>query len=381
MRTPGAPMAIVCSGLGTIRRGNETWAMTLGRQLTRAGEPVEVIGGAALGEEGMRYRVARCLSRQGWVLRWLPPPARYLWEQRTFVWSVRRLFADGWPGILHAADPQVAWWLRQAGAPQGCRVIYKDGLRLGPDWNWRFEAVQVLAPYYRESAEAAGADVRGWHVVPHFVDPEVFHPPSDRTAVRGTALGGAVPDGVPVVLAVGDLAPGSNKRIDWIVSEFARIPEADRPWLVVAGHARPEDLRRFADLHVPRLGGRLCLRPNLDLAAMPELYRAADFLVHAALNEPFGFVLIEAMASGLPVLAHRWPVSQWILGEGGEGVDMEAAGALADGVSRWMGDPDGRRRRGEAARRRVLDTFSPDGVIPQYRALYARLRAGGGGMP
>ena len=46
-------MAIVCSGLGTIRRGNETWAMTLGRQLTRAGEPVEVIGGAPLGEEWM----------------------------------------------------------------------------------------------------------------------------------------------------------------------------------------------------------------------------------------------------------------------------------------------------------------------------------------
>lgn len=46
---------------------------------------------------------------------------------------------------------------------------------------------------------------------------------------------------------------------------------------------------------------------------MPDLYRAADVLLHMSQDEPFGNVYVEALATGLPIVAHSTLVTQWIL--------------------------------------------------------------------
>jgi glycosyltransferase involved in cell wall biosynthesis len=120
-----------------------------------------------------------------------------------------------------------------------------------------------------EDAAQLGKDVSGWEVIPHFVDPARFAPATDRQAHRRRLLGEAVPDTAPVVLAVGDLAGQSEKRLDWVVRETASVPGAH---LVVAGQATAADIAAFEQMARPLLGGRLHLRPNVPPAEMPNLY-------------------------------------------------------------------------------------------------------------
>jgi glycosyltransferase involved in cell wall biosynthesis len=48
---------------------------------------------------------------------------------------------------------------------------------------------------------------------------------------------------------------------------------------------------------------------------MPDLYRAADVFLHLSVDESFGNVFLEAMASGLPVVAYESDRTRWIVGE------------------------------------------------------------------
>ena len=114
--------------------------------------------------------------------------------------------------------------------------------------------------------------------------------------------------------------------------------------------------------------------PNRPTTDIPALFRAADVFVHAALREPFGVVFIEAMACGIPVIAHTFPVSRWIVGDGGVTVDMTESGALSGALTRWAGSPAERRATGERARRRALSHFSPMALVPEYRAFFREIR-------
>lgn len=366
-------VAIACSGLGHVRRGNETWAHELAEALHVVGEPVTLFGSGPL-RTSCPYQRVFCVPREHRLWRtWLPWSRRYQFEQSVFARSLRWCLRDGIHDLVHVADPVLAWAVRDGLRGQSGTVIYKDGLMLGPDWNWRFDRVQVLAPFYREDGAARGADVTRWRVIPHFVDSVKFAPTESKLALRHQQLGEAVPTDALLVLAVGDFAGRSHKRLDWVVREVAAVPGAH---LLVAGQAMPADVASFEQFARPLLGERLHLRPNVPPEEMPKLYPMADVFAHAALREPFGLVFLEAMACGLPVVAHDFAVTRWIVGEAGEIVDMESAGALAAVLTRWQSRPMERRDFAARARARAETEFTPAGIVPLYRRLYAEIREG-----
>jgi glycosyltransferase involved in cell wall biosynthesis len=366
-------VAIAVSGLGHIRRGSETWAVDLANALHRRGIETHLFGAGPVPTVAPQS-VLRAVGRNSIWIRWLDARRRYLIEQKSFTRSLLRALRSHPFPIVHLTDPQVAWWARDHFRNHPCRVAYMDGLMLGPDWNWRFDHVQVVAPEYRDAAARAGHDVSRWSVIPHFVDPALFNPPADRRELRDRLLPGVSLE-TPVALAVGDFSEGSSKRLDYVVSEIARLPKADQPWLILAGNATTAEKRRMEALTASLLGPRVTILTSLARENMPALYAAADFFIHAALREPFGIVLLEAMASGCPVAGHSFPVTRWIIGDGGISTDLSKEGALAAAVTPWIRNPDESRRLGTLARGRVRQHFSPDAVLPLYAELYAGMMA------
>ena len=97
---------------------------------------------------------------------------------------------------------------------------------------------------------------------------------------------------------------------------------------------------------------------------MPNLYRCADVFLHMSRGEPFGIVYLEALATGLPIVAHDARTTRWIV-EDSEGlVDTTDAGAVADALGRAL-------ERGSAAE--VADRcslierrFTWDRIAEQY---------------
>jgi glycosyltransferase involved in cell wall biosynthesis len=113
--------------------------------------------------------------------------------------------------------------------------------------------------------------------------------------------------------------------------------------------------------------------------ATPELarrYGRCDVFVHPSLAECFPTTVMEAMASGRPVVATDVGGVPEQVGDAGLIVPPRDAAALAQAIERLLVDPDERRRLGEAARERALRLFSGRGVAEEHVELYGRLLGG-----
>ena len=159
------------------------------------------------------------------------------------------------------------------------------------------------------------------------------------------------------------------------VRALAQLPRPDlnRLKLILAGGWGPSDesyVRRIRTLvqetglegHVSLLGRR---------KDIPELFSAADVAVHASTTpEPFGLVVVEAMATGTPVLAAAGGGPAEILEEGGGLLhDPENPQELADRLSELMRDPSLRTRLSEEAYR-IADTYSIERTRREMARLY-----------
>lgn len=107
-------------------------------------------------------------------------------------------------------------------------------------------------------------------------------------------------------------------------------------------------IERFGLRHRVRVHGPLS---GSDLA---ERYRNADVFVLPSLEEGYGTVVSEALNAGLPVVAFTLgPLLDVVTPESGTLVPLGDVEALATAMERFAGDPELRKRAGEAARRRA----------------------------
>ena len=100
--------------------------------------------------------------------------------------------------------------------------------------------------------------------------------------------------------------------------------------LVVAGDGPlRSDLQKLAGELLPGRYRQL----TVPAADMPALYRSADAFMHLSTDESFGNVFVEAMASGLPVVAYDMPRTRWIIGDRAFFADQPRPESLAAAVS------------------------------------------------
>ena len=102
---------------------------------------------------------------------------------------------------------------------------------------------------------------------------------------------------------------------------------------------------------------------------------AFDLFVLSSRAEPFGLVLLEAMAARRPVVATRAGGAPEIVQPGltGELVPAGDSRALADAVIALLGDPDRARRYGAAGRRRAAEVFPVERMLTVTEQLYGQL--------
>ena len=100
-------------------------------------------------------------------------------------------------------------------------------------------------------------------------------------------------------------------------------------------------------------------------------YAGADIFVLPSLFEPFGIVLLEAMAAGLPIVASRVGGIVDVVEEGKTALLVPPGNsqALAEALDRVISDASLRRRMGDAARRRVL-AYSWSRLLPRILEVY-----------
>jgi glycosyltransferase involved in cell wall biosynthesis len=129
--------------------------------------------------------------------------------------------------------------------------------------------------------------------------------------------------------------------------------------------ALPEDIRR-----------RVYFRGTVSNSDLPSAYNAADvFVFPSEWEEPFGIPVVEAMASGLPVVGTRSGGIVESIEHGSTGflVDRGDSKALAEALTRLILDPDLRESMGRNGRERAASRFSWDCTATALLSLYESL--------
>lgn len=187
--------------------------------------------------------------------------------------------------------------------------------------------------------------------IPNGVDLNKFNPNGNKFPV-------SLPK--PIILCVGSLTP--DKRIDLVIKVVAKLKSGS---LLVAGDG---ELRGELEALGTRLLGNRFKIMKLKYEQMPGVYRAADiFTLASTASHSFEIVLIEAMASGLPVVANRDPIRQEIVRDAGLLVNPEEVTDYTETINKalrvnWGDKP---RKQGEK--------FNWDGVVKQYQNLLNKL--------
>ena len=196
---------------------------------------------------------------------------------------------------------------------------------------------------YRRTAD--GMPTAGWSTVYNPVDVERY-------------------TGVESVSADAPLAfLGRIERIKGTHNAIA-IARAAKRGLVIAGNVGDQ---AYFDTHVAPALGRdgITYIGEVDDAGKNEMLgRAAALLMPIEWNEPFGIVMIEALACGTPVIAYRRGSVPEVVVDGTTGFVVDGAEAAAAAVSR-LPEISRRECRADAVRR-----FSADVIVDDYVRLY-----------
>ena len=185
------------------------------------------------------------------------------------------------------------------------------------------------------------------------------------------ASGALAAEGERYVLALGTVEP--RKNLSALVRAFAAVADADRDLrLVIAGGSGwgSDDLDTAID--ASNLRERITRLGYVTATQRNDLLAGATVFAYPSIYEGFGLPPLEAMASGIPVVASNAGSLPEVLGSAAILVDPYDESALAEALTRASGDSEVRERLVEAGLDRV-SRYSWDTAAAELVNLYKRL--------
>jgi mannosyltransferase len=211
-------------------------------------------------------------------------------------------------------------------------------------------------------------------VVPHGVDTDRFTPAADREAAwANLGYGGKYGIGI-----VGRVRP--EKGTDLFVDAMLRVlPQRPEYTAIIIGRAMPADAAFEQALRekitAAGLEGRIRFIGEQPPSRIPEIVRALSLLVAPARYEGYGMTPLEAMASGVAVVATKVGGYEEMIarGETGELVEIGDLDGIAKSVLEITMDANKLKRLGEQGRHRSVASFSLHGEIEGIARIYESL--------
>jgi glycosyltransferase involved in cell wall biosynthesis len=350
---------------------------------------------------GIYQRKLELIARQGVDLLALVPPS---WKDERGEQILERVYTDGYrletlpiwlngsfhlhmyptlarwmhefqPDIVHIDEEpyDLVTWHALALAKQvraktlffGWQNIYR---RYPPPFSWGEQWVLRSVDYALVGTDSAGEVFRkkGYAgkmaTIPQFgTDPELFKPCPVR------------PERPFTIGYFGRLVEEKGVRL--LLDAVAKLPGEPHLRFVGGGPLREVLQQQAEALHI---ADRVTFVRQIASTDMPPRYHALDVLVLPSLTrrnwkEQFGRVLVEAMASGIPVIGSDSGAIPDVIGEGGLVVPEGDVNALADALLRLMNRPDEAAALGQKGRARMLAHFTHESVADATVRVYREL--------
>jgi glycosyltransferase involved in cell wall biosynthesis len=174
------------------------------------------------------------------------------------------------------------------------------------------------------------------------------------------------------ILTVGRLEPRKNHV--GLIRAYARLPD-DSPPLVIVGQRDFEYAAILKAIESAGCGDRIRLLENVQDSLLPVVMRHASLFVYPAFAEGFGMPVIEAMASGVPVITSNTTALRELAGDAALTVTPDSESELQEAMALLLSNPQMSRRLSDAGveRARTFDWGSSAAIM--IDALDAGIRA------
>src|SRR5260370_19902211 len=262
-----------------------------------------------------------------------------------------------------------SWYAPQAVVVlQTCQNIFH---RYPPPFNWlerralrRVAAADVCSETVRELLRAKGFK-KAVAIVPFGVDTEAFC--QRRANTRESKE-------TPTIGFVGRMLPGKGLNI--LADALAQL--GSEKWNVLLVGDGSERKSFETALASRGLLDRARFTGAISYDRVPDLYQQMDMLVVPTqttnrMREQFGRVLVEAMASGLPVIGSSCVAIPEVIDDAGLVVPEGDSAALAAALRRLLLDRTLREELGRAGRRRVMQHYSWDRVADKMHEVFCQV--------
>lgn len=364
-------MFFLCSGLGTTQRGYEDFFDSLFIRLKESNDlQITLFKGG--GPDAERERRLWNLPRQSKYAVWLGEKLGrgnreigrgYYIEQLTFFFALLPHLIIQRPQIVYVSDKDLCGFLSRWKrlTKQSFSLLFRNGGQYPPPYIGFDYVQQVTKPFYQRALNADCSPDQQIFLPEGFDLEQVFRQLSkEEKKVLQRRL--SLPTDRPVVLCV-SAVNCSSKRVDYVVREISRLP-SPQPFLQVLGQFDKETpaILKLAESNLTP-GNYAFGSTSVD--ELKKYYSVADLFVLASFREGFGRVMVEALAAGLPCLAHDYDIPKYVLAEHGYYADFRQPGALAKLIIHTLEQthPPQISRERHAA---VYQRFSWDVLLSKY---------------
>lgn len=308
--------------------------------------------------------------------------------------EVMKALCDFRPNVIHTHDPlQISWigieYAKRADIPilltihqlpafiasyfpKSLQALTEIAFEVYARWlSRKFTSIvtptQTIASLVTEMSEIPAT------AISYGMDLESFHPPLSHGEEAATRQKWGLPPKVPILLHVGRL--DADKRVDRVIQATAQaLKESDAHLLVVGdGTQKPALIKLCESLgisHCVHFPGYVSREDDL-----PKIYRVASLFITASEIETQGIVLLEAAASGLPIVAVRATCIHEIVHDGVNGylADSADSNGLSNAISVLVKNPQKAKSMGKASFL-LAAKHNLDHTHDTYEALYSQLR-------
>ncbi|MGX6750164.1 glycosyltransferase family 4 protein [Streptomyces xantholiticus] len=391
---------LLTSAYPPVMGGAETYVREIAEGMAALGHEVRVVTDAVAGRPEQHVQSSREVRKGVRVDRLagyralLADPSKLPWEQMLFgtlpelasvlgTWRPDLVFANSLEtavlGRIVADEHEVplvsAFHEHEPeNEPFGtgrCSLVYR----------WvRPELVLAGSRFYAARARAHVPEDR-IALIHHGVDTDRFAPPGrDPSDRRETRRAWGVADDELLIVSVGRLKPRKGQAE--LLRSFTGLPGLRAVLVLLGGvsSGSPEYAEQLrTDIAAARADGfRIVLDTGVDLDGMPTALAAADLAVLPSHSEGLGLALLEAMSTGLPVIATEIEGFAEVLDgcPAALTVPLGDEKALTGALSSLAMDPGLRQRLGALARDRAVERFSSRRMTRHTLALLERLVGG-----
>ncbi len=334
---------ILCSGLGYIKRGLESFAQECFEALSQDSSlDVTLFKGA--GKSSKKELVIWNLPYTSQITLELSKLFKetnrkdpYFLQQLTFFVSLLPYIHLKEPNVIFFNETTVGtllWHWRRL-TKQSYKLLFNNGGPCKPTIFYRWDHVRQVAPTHFKAALEAGVPAEKQSLVLDgiYMSSEL----EILTAIEREALRHrlGLPEKRPLILSVAAINK-SHKRMDYLIREIASLPEP-RPYLLLLGQESAESPEIF-QLGNELLGANHFQIRTVAQKEVADYYKIADVFVLASLREGLPRVILEAMSYGLPCLMHDYDIARFAIGNEGYFSNFELTGSLASLVPQALGE-------------------------------------------